>query len=88
MLDLEFWSSLKLMPRACPVVANVRRYKPALEKEIDATGLSRGVSRFVAFHLQISDLLAIGVNDRASRGHLSDDECQNDKWARVYRVGA
>jgi len=30
------------MPRACPVVTNVSRYKAAIEKEIDATGLPRG----------------------------------------------
>jgi len=30
------------MPRACPVVTNVSRYQPAIEKEIDATGLPRG----------------------------------------------
>ena len=33
------------MPRACPVVTNVSRYKSAIEKEIDATGLPRGISR-------------------------------------------
>lgn len=60
----------QLMPRARPVVINVSSYRPAIEHENDATGLSRGVSRFIAFHSQISDVLADSVNlHRSSRWH-------------------
>jgi len=42
------WLCLKSrkMPRACPVVLHVCRYLPNQTKQLDATALRRGGSRF------------------------------------------
>ena len=38
-------TSRRGMPRACPVESHDISYTPALKSRLDATGLSRGVSR-------------------------------------------